>query len=114
MEKNITHKIDGDKCILNINASINPNTIKLHITVIVDSDQIDNDRSNQLMDYMHPYLPGYINPQSYWWSRRYRDVTVKTATQARHVVNKAIDKVDAAYHTAILDRNRRLAELEQL
>lgn len=114
MEKNITHKIDGDNCLLNINASIDQLTIKMQMTVIVDSDNIDDDRSNQLINYMSPYLPEYRQPQSYWWSRRYRDVTVKTGTQARRVANKAIDRVTAAYHSAILDRNRRFTELEQL
>jgi hypothetical protein len=115
MEKNITHKIvDEGRCTLNVNASINQCTIKIHMTVIVDSDEMDDDRSNLLIDYMSPYLPGYKQPHAYWWSRMYKDVTVKTGTQARHVVDKAIDKVTTAYHAAILDRERRFAELKQL
>lgn len=85
------------------------------LTLTLDTQPLDihepEHSSHNLINYVAPYLPNYSSPESFWWSKRKRNVTCHTGSQAQRIIRKAIAQTGDAVSAALLDRERRKAEM---
>ena len=79
-------------------------------TRALDSSEPDHS-AHDIIDYADAYLTNWTRPESLWWIQRKRYVVCKTGSQAQRIVRNAISRVDDALSAAILDRDRRKAEM---
>ena len=88
---------------------------RLEISMTVDTSALDKDEpshsQHNLIAYVGPLLHNWEAPQSYWWCKRRRALTVNTGSQAQRVIRHAITTVGDAVSAAKLDRERRKAEM---
>jgi hypothetical protein len=108
-----TRTFDIQGATLTVTLSLQQHTIDMTLTV--DTSALDKDEpsysQHNLIAYAGPLLPGWESPQSYWWCKRKRTLTVKTGAQAQRVIHHALATVGDAVAAAILDRQRRKAEM---
>lgn len=87
----------------------------IDITMTVDTSALDAAEpahsQHNLIAYVGPHLDGWEAPQSYWWAKRKRSLTVKTGAQAHRVIRHALAVVSDAVSAGKLDRERRKAEM---
>jgi len=97
-------EIDGTPDVININ-------IKLDVAQL---DQEEPDHSpHYLMNYLDlptSFSTGFTN----WWHSISRTVHVKSGAQARFVIRKNLEKIEAAVHAAVLKRKQRKLEIESI
>jgi hypothetical protein len=88
----------------------------IHMTMTVDTSALDVDEpdhsQHNLIAYVGPLLPGWQATESYWWCKRRRSLMVKTGSQANRVIRHNLIVVGDAVAAAILDRQRRKAEMK--
>ena len=108
-----TRIYDVQGAMLTVTLSLAPSTI--NVTMTVDTSALDvhepSHTQHNLIAYVSPLLQGWESPQTYWWCKRRRTLTVKTGAQAQRVIRHAIAVVGDAIWAAVLDRNRRKAEM---
>ena len=100
--------------LVTITANTYPTKIDLHFTVDLsplDADEPDHSGHN-LINYLQ--LPGYKTRDTYWWAKTYRDLSCKTASQARRAIKTALVKIDDAVSSALLARSNRKNEGNQI
>jgi len=89
----------------------------IDLTMTVDTSALDagepDHSQHNLIAYFGALLPLWEAPQTYWWCKRRRTLTVKTGAQAQRVIRHAVAVVGDAVAAAILDRQRRKAEIGQ-
>jgi hypothetical protein len=110
-----TRTFDVQGATLTITLLLMPHTIDLTMTVdtsALDANEPDHSQHN-LISYLHPLLPSWEFPKTYWWCRRRRTLMVKTGAQAQRVIRHAVAVVGDAVAAAVLDRQRRKAEIGQ-
>jgi hypothetical protein len=108
-----TRTFDVQGATLTVTLLLRQHTIDLTMTVdtsALDANEPDHTPHN-LIAYAGPLLDGWEAPQSYWWCKRKRTLTVKTGAQAQRVIRHALAVVNDAVAAAILDRDRRKAEM---
>ena len=108
-----TKTFDVHGATLTVTLLLRQHTIDLTMTVdtsALDANEPDHTPHN-LIAYAGPLLDGWEAPQSYWWCKRKRTLTVKTGAQAQRVIRHALAVVNDAVAAAILDRDRRKAEM---
>jgi len=107
-----TYDVSGAMVIITVNTY--PAKIDLHFTV--DLSPLDADEPNHsghnLINYLQ--LPGYRTRSEYWWAKTYRDLSCKTASQARRAIKTALIKIDDAVSSALLVRLARKNEGKQI
>ena len=88
----------------------------IDITMTLDTSALDMDEpdhsQHNLIAYAGPLLPEWDAPQSYWWCRRRRALTVRTGAQAHRVIRHALAATEDAIAAATLNRDRRKAEMQ--
>ena len=108
-----TRTYDVQGATLTVTLSLGPRIIDMTMTVdtaALDADEPDHSQHN-LIAYVGPLLSGWESPQTYWWCKRRRSLTVKTGAQAQRVIRHALAIVGDAVAAASLDRQRRKAEI---
>ena len=108
-----TRTFDVQGATLTVTLLLRQHTIDLTMTVdtsALDANEPDHTPHN-LIAYAGPLLDGWESPQTYWWCKRKRTLTVKTGAQAQRVIRHALAVVNDAVAAAILDRDRRKAEM---
>ncbi len=99
---------------LTVTINVYPKHINVHFTLDVspaDKDEPDHG-PHGLLNYLD--LPDtYSRPTSYWWCKRNRTVKVRTGSQARRVIERAITTLDDAVSAAVIARSARKAQLTQ-
>lgn len=95
-----------------VTATVRVDSIKLSMTIdFAELDKNEPDHSDHgIINYIK--MPLWKTGQSYWWCRLHRQLTVKTGSQARRVINSLIPKLDDIISSAILDRERRKSEMK--
>ena len=99
---------------LTVTLLLRQHTIDLTLTVdtsALDVNEPDHSQHN-LIAYFGALIPSWEAPQSYWWCKRKRTITVKTGAQAQRVIRHTLSVVGDAVAAAILDRQRRKAEMQ--
>jgi hypothetical protein len=108
-----TRTFDVQGATLTVTLLLKQHTIDLTMTVdtsALDANQEPHSHHN-LIAYVGPLLSGWESPQTYWWCKRRRSLTVKTGAQAQRVIRHALAIVGDAVAAANLDRQRRKAEI---
>lgn len=108
-----TRTFDVQGATLTVTLLLRQHTIDLTMTVdtsALDAGEPDHSQHN-LIAYVGPLLDGWEGTQSYWWCKRKRTLTVKTGSQAQRVIRHAVAVVGDAVAAAMLDRDRRKAEM---
>lgn len=84
------------------------------VSMTVDTSALDKHEPEHSHHNLIAYanLPGWESPQIQWWCKRRRSLTVKTGAQAQRVIRNTIARVSDAVSAAILDRERRKAEMK--
>ncbi len=107
-----TYNVRGAEVI--ITATAWAATIDVHITI--DLSPLDTSLPDhspmQLMGFFA--LPGYQSPQSYFWCKKQRKITVRTGSQAQRVIRHALARIDDAIFEALQKRASRQAELKSI
>lgn len=107
-----TYKVRGTE--VTITASINPDRIKVSITIdlsALDADEPDHSAHN-LMAYFA--APGYVKRDTYWWCKAHREVLVRTGSQAQRVIRHALAVLDDAVSAAVIARTARKSEMDNV
>ena len=108
-----TRTYDVQGATLTVTLSLGPHIIDMTLTV--DTAALDTAEpchsQHNLITYLSPLLKGYVSPQTYWWCKRQRSLRVKTGIQAQRVIRHNLTVVSDAVAAAILDRQRRKAEM---
>lgn len=104
-----TYNVSG--ATLTVTTALYHSTINLTLTLNVAALDVDEPghSAHQLVNYLR--LPHYQSPVSLWWQQRKRTVTCKTGSQAQRIVRMAIATASDAVSAALLDRDRRKAEM---
>ena len=108
-----TRTYDVQGATLTITLLLRQHTIDVTMTLdtsALDAEEPDHTQHN-LIGYFGALLPAWEAPQAYWWCKRKRTLTVKTGAQAQRVIRRAVAVVGDAVAAAILDRQRRKAEM---
>lgn len=106
-----TRTYDVSGATLTVTLVVLQHTISVAMTLdtsALDTEEPDHSAHN-LIAYVD--LPGWEAPQARWWCRRQRKLTCKTGSQARRIVTNARTKAADAVSAAILNRQRRKAEM---
>jgi hypothetical protein len=93
-------------------------TENISINMSIDTANLDADEPEHGDHNIIKYVDKLINwehPKAYWWCRRCRkQIIVKTGSQAKRVIYTAIPKLSDVISSALLDRNRRKAEINNI
>ena len=108
-----TRTYDVSGATLTVTTVLNIETINISMTL--DLHALDGEEP----DYSEHTLVNYIGlgplwhrPNTYWWCKIARKpITCQTGSQAQRIVRHALATVADAISTALLDRNRRKAEM---
>jgi hypothetical protein len=109
-----TKTFDVHGATLTVTLLLRQHTIDLTMTLdtsALDAEEPDHSQHN-LIAYFGALLPSWEATQSYWWCKRKRTLTVKTGAQANRVIRHTLAVVGDAVASAILDRQRRKAEMQ--
>ena len=108
-----TRIYDVNGATLTVTLVLQQHTIEM--TMTLDTSALDKDEPSHsqhtLIAYAGPLLFGWEAPQTHWWAKRKRTLTVKTGAQANRVIRHAIATTADAVSAAKLDRERRKAEM---